>query len=88
MTTTRATGDPGRAYGLGLESRPLPSGGLYWGHEGDIFGFQTVVGATTDGRRATVVANLDPGGSKAQDTDMRAFVETALGEASAEKRRR
>jgi D-alanyl-D-alanine carboxypeptidase len=35
-------------------------------------------GATVDGRQATVMANLDPGGSEAQDDDMKAAVQTAL----------
>ncbi|MEV4251623.1 serine hydrolase domain-containing protein [Spirillospora sp. NPDC049652] len=79
MMKTRSTGsDDGRAYGLGLESRPLPCGGIYWGHSGDIFGYQTTGGATTSGNRATVMANLDPGGTKAQSKDMRTALETAL----------
>ncbi|RFU41342.1 class A beta-lactamase-related serine hydrolase [Actinomadura logoneensis] len=79
MMRTRSTDSAdGRAYGLGLESRPLPCGGLYWGHSGDIFGFKTTGGATTSGRTATVMANLDPGGTKAQSADMRTAVETAL----------
>jgi D-alanyl-D-alanine carboxypeptidase len=79
MMKTRPTGDPdGRAYGLGLESRPLPCGGLYWGHTGDMLGYETVAGATVDGRQATVMVNLDPGGPDAQDGDMNAAVQTAL----------
>ncbi|WP_413798913.1 serine hydrolase domain-containing protein [Streptomyces iranensis] len=79
MMTTRPTGNPdGRAYGLGLESRPLPCGGLYWGHGGDIPGYGTVGGATVDGRQATVMVNLNPGGTDAQDADMKAAVQTAL----------
>ncbi|MET9462785.1 serine hydrolase domain-containing protein [Streptomyces canus] len=79
MMKTRPTGsDDGRAYGLGLESRPLPCGGLYWGHGGDIFGYQTAGGATVDGRQATVMVNLDPGGTDAQDADMNAAVEAGL----------
>ncbi|MEV0407666.1 serine hydrolase domain-containing protein [Actinoallomurus sp. NPDC050550] len=79
MMKTRPTGNPdGRAYGLGLESRPLPCGGLYWGHGGDIPGYETVGGATVDGRQATVLVNVDPGGPEAQDDDMRAAVRTAL----------
>ncbi|GAA4633897.1 serine hydrolase domain-containing protein [Actinoallomurus vinaceus] len=82
MMRTRPTGNPdGRAYGLGLESRPLPCGGLYWGHGGNIFGYETAGGATVDGRQATVMVNLDPGGSDAQDEDMKAAVQTALCEA-------
>ncbi|OPF76720.1 D-alanyl-D-alanine carboxypeptidase [Streptomyces antioxidans] len=79
LMTTRPTGNPdGRAYGLGLESRPLPCGGLYWGHGGDILGYGTVGGATADGSQATVMVNLNPGGTDAQDADMKAAVQTAL----------
>ncbi|MDN3352822.1 serine hydrolase domain-containing protein [Actinomadura sp. DC4] len=79
MMTTRATGGAdGRAYGLGLESRSLPCGGVYWGHGGDIFGFETLGGATVDGRRATVMVNLDPGGTDAQDADATAAIGAAL----------
>ncbi|MGW7519846.1 serine hydrolase domain-containing protein [Streptomyces sp. NPDC054796] len=79
MMRTRPTGNPdGRAYGLGLESRPLPCGGRYWGHTGDVLGFETAGGATTDGRQATAMVNLDPGGSDAQSADMKAAVQTAL----------
>ncbi|MGW4274388.1 serine hydrolase domain-containing protein [Streptomyces seoulensis] len=79
MMNTRPTGGAdGRAYGLGLESRPLPCGGLYWGHGGDIFGYRTAGGATADGRQATVMTNVDPGGTDAQDDDMEAAVRTGL----------
>ncbi|MFH8793715.1 serine hydrolase domain-containing protein [Streptomyces sp. NPDC017941] len=80
LTRTRPTGNPdGRAYGLGLESRPLPCGGRYWGHTGDMLGYETAAGTTADGRRqATVVVNVDPGGTDAQSDDMRAAVRTAL----------
>ncbi len=78
MMTTRPTSSPDRAYGLGLESRILPCGGVYWGHDGDIFGFQTAGGVTLDGRRVTVMATLDPGSVEAQDDDMHAAVAAAL----------
>lgn len=79
MMTTRPTGgSDGRAYGLGLESRTLPCGGVYWGHGGDIFGFETIGGATTGGRSATVMVNLDPGGTDAQDDDVTAAIGAAL----------
>ncbi|MFA1546942.1 serine hydrolase domain-containing protein [Actinomadura chokoriensis] len=79
MMRTRPTGDSdGRAYGLGLESRPLPCGGLYWGHGGDVFGYETAGGATVDGGQATVMVNLDPGGSDAQSDDMKTAVQMAL----------
>ncbi|WP_406454690.1 beta-lactamase family protein [Streptomyces sp. NBC_00876] len=83
MMTTRPTGDPhGRAYGLGLESRRLPCGGRVWGHTGDVFGYETASGATVDGRQATVMVNLDPGGSDAQSDDMQRAIRTALCEKS------
>ncbi|WP_245685673.1 serine hydrolase domain-containing protein [Streptomyces yerevanensis] len=79
MTKTRPTGNPdGRAYGLGLESRPLPCGGLYWGHTGDFLGYETAGGATVDGRQATVMVNLGPAASDAQSDGMKAAVQTAL----------
>ncbi|MBY8887087.1 beta-lactamase family protein [Streptomyces sp. PTM05] len=79
METTVPTGDAsGSAYGLGLESDPLPCGGRFWGHDGGIPGFETMTGVTPDGRQATVMVNLDPGGTAAQDTDVRTAVTTAL----------
>ncbi|MEU4507287.1 serine hydrolase domain-containing protein [Streptomyces sp. NPDC024089] len=79
MMKTRRTGsEDGRAYGLGLESRPLPGGGLYWGHAGDFLGYETMAGATVDGRRATVMVNLGPGGSDAQSDDIESVIRTAL----------
>ncbi|MFE9647193.1 AbgT family transporter [Streptomyces sp. NPDC006365] len=79
LMRTRPTGNPdGRAYGLGLESRPLPCGGLYWGHTGDFLGYETAAGATIDGSQATVMVNLGPGASDAQSDDVKAAVQTAL----------
>jgi D-alanyl-D-alanine carboxypeptidase len=79
MTRTRPTGNSdGRAYGLGLESRPLPCGGRYWGHTGDIPGYETAAGATVDDRQATVMVNLGPGGPDAQSDDIKAAVQAAL----------
>ncbi|MEU8954110.1 serine hydrolase domain-containing protein [Streptomyces sp. NPDC048518] len=45
---------PGARYGLGLVSKPLPCGGLYWGHGGSFPGYETRGGATEDGRAANV----------------------------------
>ncbi|WP_405743558.1 beta-lactamase family protein [Streptomyces sp. NBC_01525] len=45
---------PGARYGLGLVSRPLPCGGLSWGHGGSFPGYETRGGATDDGRAAHV----------------------------------
>lgn len=80
MMTTHPTGSSsGSTYGLGLESSSLPCGGVYWGHDGGILGFQTLGGVTTDGRSVTVMANLYPGGSDAQaGPDMRTALTTAL----------
>jgi D-alanyl-D-alanine carboxypeptidase len=79
MMTTRPEGDSsGDAYGLGLQSTPLPCGGRYWGHDGGILGFETMSGATTGGRQVTVMANLDPGETGAQNTDLQRAVATAL----------
>ncbi|MFC6934876.1 serine hydrolase domain-containing protein [Actinomadura yumaensis] len=76
MMRTRSSG--GAAHGLGLDSYRLPCGGLYWGHDGGIPGFQTFGGATVDGRQATVMVNLYPGESAAQDGDTVAAVGAAL----------
>lgn len=82
MQTTTPTGDgSGSRYGLGLESVPLPCGGQFWGHDGGILGFETMSGATPDGRQVTVMVNLNPGGTQAQDTDIQAAVTAALCEA-------
>jgi D-alanyl-D-alanine carboxypeptidase len=47
---------PGAEAGLGLFSRPLTCGGIYWSHGGDILGSMTRNGFTEDGRRSVVVS--------------------------------
>ncbi|GGQ64166.1 serine hydrolase domain-containing protein [Kitasatospora griseola] len=47
---------PGARDGLGLFSRPLSCGGLYWGHDGGDSGWITATGTTSDGRRAVTVS--------------------------------
>ncbi|MDN3351978.1 serine hydrolase domain-containing protein [Actinomadura sp. DC4] len=47
---------PGARDGLGLFSRPLSCGGVYWGHEGGDSGWITAVGVTADGRRGVTVS--------------------------------
>ncbi|RSM73285.1 peptide hydrolase [Actinoplanes sp. ATCC 53533] len=47
---------PGGQYGLGLARRPLPCGGVYWGHDGGDAGYITGTGVTDDGRRSAVVS--------------------------------
>ncbi|KJK57456.1 beta-lactamase [Saccharothrix sp. ST-888] len=53
-----ATFGPGARYGLGLVSRPLPCGGLSWGHGGSFPGYETRGGATDDGRAANVAVTM------------------------------
>jgi D-alanyl-D-alanine carboxypeptidase len=79
MMRTRPTpSGPSDGYGLGLERTTLPCGGVYWGHDGDSLGFSTRVGVTTTGKQVTVMANLNPGASEAQDVTLSATVPTAL----------
>ena len=55
-TTTPAPGlGPGVGYGLGLGSIPLSCGGSYFGHVGELLGYQSWVGTTADGTRTAVV---------------------------------
>ncbi len=53
-----ATFGSGSRYGLGIVSRPLPCGGLSWGHGGSFPGYETRGGATDDGRAANVVVTM------------------------------
>jgi D-alanyl-D-alanine carboxypeptidase len=47
---------PNGRYGLGLARRPLPCGGVYWGHDGGDAGYITGTGVTDDGRRSVMVS--------------------------------
>ncbi|GAA4636423.1 serine hydrolase domain-containing protein [Actinoallomurus vinaceus] len=47
---------PGARDGLGLFSRPLSCGGVYWGHEGGDSGWISAAGVTADGRRSVTVS--------------------------------
>ena len=47
---------PDGRYGLGLRMRPLPCGGVYWGHGGGGSGYMTEDGITPDGKRSVVVS--------------------------------
>ncbi|MFC0623780.1 serine hydrolase domain-containing protein [Kribbella deserti] len=51
----------GARYGLGLVSTPLSCGGVYWGHGGDIHGYETRGGVTTSGRAAAIAVTSLPG---------------------------
>ncbi|MFD7019950.1 serine hydrolase domain-containing protein [Streptomyces sp. NPDC059928] len=59
-TTVPAEGTfgSGARYGLGLVSKPLPCGGLYWGHGGSFPGYETRGGVTDDGRAANVAVTI------------------------------
>ncbi|MFS8098142.1 beta-lactamase family protein [Lentzea alba] len=52
---------PGGEYGLGIASTPLTCGGRYWGHGGDIPGYETRGGVTEDGRAFSVALTALPG---------------------------
>ncbi|QKV73398.1 serine hydrolase [Amycolatopsis sp. Hca4] len=52
---------PGWRYGLGLFRVPLSCGGEFWGHGGDIHGFETRGGATDDGRAVGLAVTALPG---------------------------
>ncbi|GAA2263961.1 serine hydrolase domain-containing protein [Kitasatospora cystarginea] len=68
---------PGARYGLGIVSRPLSCGGVYWGHGGDIPGYETRVGATDDGRTASVaVTSMSP--DRAASMRVESVVDNAL----------
>ncbi|MDV5149200.1 serine hydrolase domain-containing protein [Streptomyces sp. SBC-4] len=60
MRTTVPVGTSGLKYGLGLTSRPLSCGGVYWGHGGDIAGYETRGGVTDDGRAVNVAVTSIP----------------------------
>ncbi|WP_277829609.1 serine hydrolase domain-containing protein [Speluncibacter jeojiensis] len=60
MRTTVPMGVGGARYGLGIVSRPLSCGGVYWGHGGDLPGFETRGGATDSGRAANIAITAVP----------------------------
>ncbi|MEW2392425.1 serine hydrolase [Streptomyces venezuelae] len=68
----------GARYGLGIVSRPLSCGGLYWGHGGSYPGYETRGGVTEDGRRAVNVAVTMQPTDKAVMTHVDEVVDTAL----------
>ncbi|MEU9378370.1 serine hydrolase domain-containing protein [Streptomyces sp. NPDC048255] len=77
MRTTVPIGDTGAGYGLGLLSRPLSCGGVYWGHGGDISGYETRGGVTDDGRAANITVTSIPVGG-AGTKHLESVVDTAL----------
>jgi D-alanyl-D-alanine carboxypeptidase len=52
---------PGVRYGLGLMRIPLSCGGSYFAHGGDLPGYHTREGVTTNGRRTAVVLQTGDG---------------------------
>ncbi|MEU2672923.1 serine hydrolase domain-containing protein [Streptomyces sp. NPDC007164] len=72
-----ATFGPGARYGLGLVSRPLPCGGLSWGHGGSFPGYETRGGATDDGRAASVAVTMQLT-DEASRRNLERAVDTAL----------
>ncbi|MFG2714528.1 serine hydrolase domain-containing protein [Streptomyces goshikiensis] len=60
MRTTVPIGDTGAGYGLGIMSIPLSCGGVYWGHGGDLAGYETRGGVTDDGRAAGITVTSIP----------------------------
>ncbi|MGW7175053.1 serine hydrolase domain-containing protein [Streptomyces xanthophaeus] len=77
MRTTVPIGNTGAGYGLGLMSRPLSCGGVYWGHGGDITGYETRGGVTGDGRAANVAVTAVPADG-ATTKHVESLVDTAL----------
>ncbi|MFH8370988.1 serine hydrolase domain-containing protein [Streptomyces sp. NPDC018031] len=67
---------PGLRYGLGVMSRPLSCGGVYWGHGGTIPGYETLGGVTEDGRSANVTVTAIP--TETGRRHLEAAVDTAL----------
>ncbi|MBL1100997.1 serine hydrolase domain-containing protein [Streptomyces coffeae] len=65
MTTTMLAPELGVRYGLGLAEIPLPCGGSYFGHRGELLGYVTWGGVTRDGARTAVVYVTSDG---SQDT--------------------
>ncbi|MEV7421726.1 serine hydrolase domain-containing protein [Streptomyces sp. NPDC091212] len=79
MKTTVPAEDPtpGSRYGLGLMSKPLSCGGVYWGHGGDIFGYETRGGVTEKGRSVNIAVTVLPT-ELSEVEEMEKAVDTAL----------
>lgn len=77
MTTTVDAPELGVRYGLGLGELPLPCGGSYFGHPGELLGYHTWSGVTRDGTRTAVVYVTSDGGPHMQKT-MSTLVEKEL----------
>ncbi|MFB7180023.1 serine hydrolase domain-containing protein [Streptomyces sp. NPDC056257] len=77
MRTTVPIGNTGAGYGLGLMSRPLSCGGVYWGHGGDIPGYESRGGVTDDGRAVSIAVTAIPADG-AGTKHLESVVDTAL----------
>ncbi|WP_432011245.1 serine hydrolase domain-containing protein [Streptomyces cucumeris] len=70
MMTTMPAPELGVRYGLGIAEIPLPCGGSYFGHRGELLGYVTWGGATRDGARTAVVYVTSDGGQGTQEAMM------------------
>ncbi|MFF5564821.1 serine hydrolase domain-containing protein [Streptomyces sp. NPDC012623] len=79
MKTTVPAEDlaPGARYGLGLMRKPLSCGGVYWGHGGDIHGYETRGGVTEKGRSVNIAVTVLPN-DLSEAEEMEKAVDTAL----------
>ncbi|RKN46905.1 serine hydrolase domain-containing protein [Streptomyces hoynatensis] len=76
-------GEPGRGYGLGIETTPLSCGGFYWHHGGNALGYESEDGITVDGDRAVTVSvnsydAADTARQDAVDAGVRTLIDDAL----------
>ncbi|MFE7611823.1 serine hydrolase domain-containing protein [Streptomyces celluloflavus] len=67
----------GARYGLGLVSKPLSCGGVYWGHGGSFPGYETRGGVTAKGRAANIAVTIQPTDKTAMER-VEKVVDTAL----------
>ncbi|MFI6645812.1 serine hydrolase domain-containing protein [Streptomyces sp. NPDC050504] len=68
---------PELKYGLGLGEIPLSCGGSFYGHQGDLLGYQALAGAVTGGTRSAAVYVTGDGGPRTQEA-MLALVDREL----------
>ncbi|MFE9105135.1 serine hydrolase domain-containing protein [Actinomadura geliboluensis] len=76
--TMESPGDmPNTVFGLGLDQTTLSCTKI-WGHGGDIHGYESRGGVTTDGREVTVVVNALPGAIIAKQDSEEAMMKDAM----------
>jgi D-alanyl-D-alanine carboxypeptidase len=56
MHDTVATSTPGTRYGLGITELTSICGAMYWSHDGEALGYNTVIGVSADGHRSAVLS--------------------------------